>query len=80
MKQDKEFMIRSYGKSELAMRYFPDAASKNSALKRFRYWLSINKDLCHLLKSKGQRWTPRQVRKIVRVVGEPYGNEDDTEI
>lgn len=65
------FAIRRYGKSELAMTYFPDAASKGSALKRFRNWLGINPRLRRLLTVRGPNWSPRQVRAIVEELGEP---------
>jgi hypothetical protein len=71
-KEQKTFEIRSYGKSELAMMYFPDAASKASALKRLRYWLRINPRLRQLLDVPGNSFQPRHVQLIVDEVGEPY--------
>ena len=34
----KPFEIRSYGKSELAMLYFPDAKTKKGAMNNLNYW------------------------------------------
>ena len=75
--EQKAFVIKSYGKSELAMMYFPDAASKRSALKRLKYWFSINRELCRLNGSKNKLFTPLEVRRIVEVLGEPFGYESD---
>ena len=68
---DREFMIRSYGKSELAMLYFPNL-TKQSAMKKMRHWLEINPRLRHLINKNARDYTPQQVRKIVGEVGEPY--------
>jgi hypothetical protein len=68
--QNETFSIRAYGKSELAMMYFP-RLSKDAALKKLRYWIKINPRLRHLLKVRGQYFTPKQVQKIVDEVGEP---------
>ena len=38
----KPFEIRSYGKSELAMLYFPDAKSKKGAMNNLNYWIYRN--------------------------------------
>ena len=70
MKQES-FVIRAYGKSELAMMYFPDS-SKDAALKRLKNWFRINPRLKTLIKSGGKNFTPKQVQQIVDEVGEPY--------
>ena len=75
MKQQETFAVRSYGKSELAMLYFPDSASKDAALRRFRYWLSINPRLKKLLKVRGRNFTPKEVKNIVDEFGEPFETE-----
>ena len=35
----KEFEIRGYGKSELAMMYFPNAMTAEGALSNLNYWI-----------------------------------------
>ena len=69
--KDEKFTIRAYGKSELAMLYFP-YLSGDVALKKFKVWLKVNPRLRQLLKIKGQTYTPKQVRQIVGEVGEPF--------
>ena len=69
MKKD-EFEIRTYGKSELAMIYAPEL-TESGARKRLRTWFEVNPRLRHLLKVKGYTYTPKQVQKIVKEVGEP---------
>ena len=56
---DREFMIRSYGKSELAMLYFPNL-TKQSAMKKMRHWLEINPRLRHLINKNA---IPAKIRK-----------------
>ena len=41
----KLFEIRSYGKSELAMLYFPDAKTKKGAMNNLNYWISYCTEL-----------------------------------
>ena len=69
MKKD-EFEIRFYGKSELAMIYYPKD-SKENALYKFRIELKRNPRLCHLVNST-HHYTPREVRMIVDELGPPY--------
>ncbi len=76
--KNEEFVIRYYGKSELAMMYFPEL-SKESALKKFRFWLSLNPRLRSLISKQIRSYTPKQVRLIVREIGEPFDNEKDEE-
>ena len=71
---EKKFEIRAYGKSELAMIYFPDV-SKETALKRLNVWLKINPRLRYLLNPNIYNYTPKQVRQIVEEVGEPYESQ-----
>ena len=40
----KPFEIRSYGKSELAMLYFPDAKTKKGAMNNLNYWIDYNEE------------------------------------
>jgi hypothetical protein len=65
------FAIQFYGKSELAMIYYPKD-SKENALYKFRIELKRNPRLRHLINKKHHRFTPRQVKIIVDEMGEPY--------
>lgn len=70
-----EFRIRAYTKKELALMYFPDSLP-HTAVNRFMGWVKRNKVLCEQLQSMGyeqtcKTFTPRQVRAIVDVLGEP---------
>ena len=67
----EEFEVKTYGKSELAMLYFPDS-SKNGALKQLRNWFRINARLRYLLGLKGRNFTPKQVQEIIDEEGPPY--------
>jgi hypothetical protein len=68
---DETFIIRAYGKSELAMMYFPDL-SKETAIRKLRLWLSVNPRLRKLISKKLRSYTPKQVRLIVEELGEPF--------
>ena len=68
---DETFIIRAYGKSELAMMYFPDL-TKETAMRKLRLWLSINPRLKKLISKKIRSYTPKQVRLIVEELGEPF--------
>ena len=68
---DETFTIRAYGKSELAMMYFPDL-TKETAMKKLRFWLSINPRLRLLINRNFRNYTPKQVRLIVDEIGEPF--------
>ena len=72
----ENFKIKTYGKSELAMLYFPDAQSKIGALHNLHYWISRNKKLVVELNNcgapaKAKFYTPREVMLIVEQLGEP---------
>ena len=69
---DETFTIRAYGKSELAMMYFPNSSSKRSALRKLQHWISINPRLSALIGSSGNYFTPKEVQLIVDEVGEPF--------
>lgn len=68
---DEKFQIRAYGKSELAMLYFPHL-SKATALRLLRSWLAVNPNLRYLLRNKSKYFTPKQVKQVVSEVGEPF--------
>jgi len=69
--ENKKFVIRFYGKSELAMLYYA-GDSKENALYKFRIELKRNPRLCHLVDKSVHRFTPRQVKIIVEELGDPY--------
>lgn len=71
---DKPFIIRAYGKSELAMLYLPHL-SKKTALRQFRTWLKAAPSLRYLLRKRGGYFTPKEVQKIVKIVGEPFDTQ-----
>ena len=70
--ENETFVIRAYGKSELAMMYFPNSSSKRSALRKLQHWISINPRLNALIGSSGNYFTPKEVQLIVNEVGEPF--------
>ena len=70
--ENETFVIRAYGKSELAMMYFPNSSSKRSALRKLQHWISINPRLSVLIGSSGKYFTPKEVQQIVDEVGEPF--------
>ncbi|MBO7099850.1 MAG: DUF4248 domain-containing protein, partial [Bacteroidaceae bacterium] len=47
------FKIQPYGKSELALLYFPNAATVSGALSNLNYWIRRNKALSKALKKCG---------------------------
>ena len=72
--KDEKIVIKAYGKTELAMKYFPNLTPE-SAMKRFRNWLIINKRLKKLVSKKIRYYTPKQVRSIIEEVCEPFDIE-----
>ena len=76
-KMNDEFEIRTYGKSELALKYFPNAETTNGALSNLNHWISGNKKLVKDLKAcgmpvKSKFFTPKEVALIVKHLGDPY--------
>ena len=72
----KPFEIRSYGKSELAMLYFPHAQTTSGALSNLRFWIRKCRDLDNALRACGmaqqaKSFTPKEVALIVEYLGEP---------
>jgi hypothetical protein len=70
------FEIRSYGKSELAMRYFPKAQTPSGALSNLNFWIRRCTDLSAALRAcgmarKAKSYTPKEVALIVYYLGEP---------
>ena len=68
--------VKSYGKSELALLYFPDAATTSGALSNLNSWIRGNRELYAALQScgmppKSKFFTPREVSLIFEYLGEP---------
>ena len=68
--KEKEFKIHAYGKSDLAMLYFP-GDGKKEALTKFRLWLLRNKRLRGFVSRESKFFTPKQVKIILEELGEP---------
>lgn len=71
----KQFVIKEYGRSELASLYSPDIEPM-SAWKKFKSWMERSPHLMDNLEALGyettQRiFTPLQVRLIINAPGEP---------
>ena len=73
--RDEKFVIRVYGKSELAMLYFPHM-SPEGALKALKRWIKINPRLSKMKLNKGKHYTPNQVKKMVYEWGEPFDPQE----
>lgn len=68
--------IKSYGKSELALLYFPNATTPIGALSNLNSWIRGNKQLSEELRScgmppKSKFFTPKEVALIFHYLGEP---------
>ncbi len=68
--------IKSYGKSELALLYFPNATTPIGALSNLNSWIRGNKQLSDELRScgmppKSKFFTPKEVALIFHYLGEP---------
>ena len=74
-KEEREWRIRPYYKSELAQAYAPDI-SLGAALNRLAMWIRTNTQLSEVLKQTNYRvtqrlFTSRQVALIFEYLGEP---------
>ena len=72
---NREFNIKEYGRTELALAYCPDIAPE-SAWKKLKHWIDLNPALADRLPALGydflvRSFTPAQVRAIVEALGEP---------
>ena len=72
---DKDFIIRTYTKKELALMYFPDSLPR-TAVNHLMSWIQRCTPLWEQLQQMGyfstsKAFTPRQVRAIVEMLGEP---------
>lgn len=70
------FEIRTYGKSELAMLYFPNALTPNGALSNLNFWIRRNTKLTKALQQCGmpprsKSFSPKEVALIIDYLGEP---------
>ena len=64
-----EFKVKAYGKSELAMLYFPDAGSAHTAV---NHLMSLSEGLMKMGYRKSDKFfTPKQVAVIAEYLGEP---------
>lgn len=75
-----DFMIRSYGKSELAMLYFPNTESKKGALNNLNFYIDTKPGLREKLHELGSppnahTFMPNEVELIVKALGQPYGKK-----
>ena len=74
-KEEREWRIRPYYKSELAQAYAPDI-SLGAALNRLASWIRTNTQLSEALKQTNYRvtqrmFTSRPVALIIEYLGEP---------
>lgn len=72
---EKAFVVRSYGKGELASMYI-DGVQQQTAVKQFNEWIRTAPGLEQQLQETGmaptaRRYTPAQVRLIIGVLGTP---------
>ena len=72
--KNERFVIRAYGKSELAMLYLPNH-NQATAMRLFNSWLKFNPKLRNIPKKRQRFYTPKEVRKIVNELGEPFDTE-----
>ena len=67
---DMEKAIRSFGRTELATKYFP-GMTPESAWHKLRSWLHLNPRLSHFYDSRRRTFTPAEVTLIFAELGEP---------
>lgn len=73
-----DFEIRTYGKSELAMLYFPQAETKKGALNNLNFYINSKPGLRQKLRDLGSppnahSYLPNEVELIIKALGQPYG-------
>lgn len=69
------FVIRTYGRTELAQLYCPNLCPE-AAFRKLKQWIELSPELSGGLpalgvSSRSRTYTPAQVRLIVDVLGEP---------
>lgn len=72
---EEQFSVRSYKKTELARLYFPELDAK-TGVQKIRRWIQRCQPLAKELeaaryRSQQKEFTARQVRLIIRHLGEP---------
>ncbi|MBO4445313.1 MAG: DUF4248 domain-containing protein [Bacteroidaceae bacterium] len=72
---ENPFVLRSYGRTELAQLYHPNLKTE-SAWRALRHELELCKPLARELRAQGyissqRHFTPRQVRTITQYLGTP---------
>lgn len=75
MKSMENFEIRTYGRTELALCYFPDL-NPQVAYRKLQYWIDYYPHLREKLEKMGsglscRTYMPAQVQLIVGAIGEP---------
>lgn len=75
-RNDEEFKVRTYKKSELALMYFPNS-TKEAASRSFRRWLTRSSAMMNELDNVGydknrQYLLKTEVEIIVKYLGEPF--------
>lgn len=75
-RNDEEFKVRTYKKSELALMYFPNS-TKEAASRSFRRWLTRSTAMMNELGNVGydknrQYLLKTEVEIIVKYLGEPF--------
>ena len=65
-----EKMIRSFGRTELAQRYFP-GLTPDGAWHKLRAWLHLNPRLSHFYELRRRTFTPAEVQSDLGRVGGP---------
>ncbi|MBQ9523809.1 MAG: DUF4248 domain-containing protein [Bacteroidaceae bacterium] len=70
------FKIQTYGKSELALMYFPNAQTSKGALNNLNLWIDTKpglrmqlREIC--ISKKAHHYTPLEVELIVESIGVP---------
>lgn len=78
MEKEEKFKVRCYGKSELAMMYFPYLRPE-IALQKLKRWIRKCKTLLQELtkeeygyRASDKNYTAREVKLIVHYLGEPF--------
>ena len=76
MKTNDNYEIRTYGKSELAMLYFPNALTTAGAMNNLNSWIRGCRPLHEAIRGcgmppKSKFFTPREVALLFEYLGEP---------
>lgn len=77
---NNDFEIRTYGKSELAMLYFPNAETPKGAMNNLNFYIDNHRGLRRKLRKLGfapnaHSYMPSEVELIVKALGQPYGKK-----